>query len=141
MIQINPYLNFPGSCLEAFEFYRSIFGGEFTYLSRFKDMPENSGMPVAEEDREKILHVSLPIGKNILMGSDVASNQEPPAKYGNHIQMTLSIPDQEEGRRVFEALSEGGQVFMPLQQTFWSPLFGMLIDRYGIPWMVDCSTE
>jgi PhnB protein len=133
MIQINPYLNYTGNCEEAFNFYRSVFGGEFTYFSRMGDIPE---MEVNDQDKNKVMHVSLPIGENILMGSDVPSSMDSSTAIGNNISISVNLDNSDEARRIFEALAEGGVITMPLGETFWSPLFGMCIDKFGIPWMV-----
>jgi PhnB protein len=134
MATINPYLNFNGNTEEAFTFYKSIFGGEFSNLSRFKDMP-NSGQ--SESEGNKILHVSLPIGKDsMLMGSDRNSPMGP-AKVGDNIHISLSPDSEEEAHRLFNALAEGGKVAMPITKTFWNASFGMLTDKFGIQWMVN----
>ncbi len=136
MVKLNPYVNFKGNCEEAFNFYKSILGGDFTYIGRFKDMPaENKHDPA---DAEKIMHIGLPLGGgSVLMGSDVPTAYEEHFVAGTNISLTLSPENEEEARRVFEGLSQGGQVTMPMEKTFWGSLFGMLTDKYGINWMVD----
>ncbi len=139
MATINPYLNFNGNTEEAFTFYKSAFGGEFTELVRFKDMP--SDLPgsdkISERDKEKIMHVSLPIGKgNVLMATDVLESSGQPQVGGNNFYIYIAADTEEEAKRLFDALSAGGKVAMPLGKAFWGALFGMFTDRFGIQWMV-----
>ncbi|MEO8886253.1 MAG: VOC family protein [Mucilaginibacter sp.] len=134
MATINPYLNFRGNTEEAFNFYRSVFGGEFAVLQRFKDVP-NSGMP--PEDQDKLMHVSLPIGGNVLMGTDAVGLQGKDYIWGNNFQLSVAVDSKEEAEKIFSGLSAGGEIKMPLQETFWAPAFGMLNDKFGIQWMVN----
>lgn len=139
---INPYLIFNGTCEEAFHFYKSVFGGDFNYMGRFKDMPQEDGCdePIAEEFGNRIMHVSLPIGKNILMGSD--SN---PAMgkviVGKNVNISITTETKEEADRLFAGLSNGGNVTMPMQDAFWGDYFGMTEDKYGIEWMISYNKE
>lgn len=137
MATINPYLNFPGTTEEAFNFYKSIFGGEFTGgISRFRDMPEAGDIP--EEDLDKVMHVSLPIGDgNVLMGTDALESMGHKITQGNNFSITISPDSKEEAERLFTALSDGGEVEMPLDDTFWGAYFGSLKDKFGIQWMVN----
>lgn len=136
MLKLNPYLNFTGNCEEAFNFYKSVFGGEFSYIGRFKDMPAD--YKVDPSETEKIMHISLPMGEgNILMGSDVPASMADTYRLGSNISLTVSPDSENEAQRIFNQLSEGGIVTMPLDKTFWGSLFGMLTDKYGINWMVD----
>jgi PhnB protein len=138
MAQINPYLNFKGNCEEAFNFYKSVFGGDFPYVGRYKDMPPSEGQDVSEIDGEKIMHMSLPISKEtVLMGSDVGGEWAKHIMDGNNIQLSVNTDTEEEANRVFNGLAEGGRVNMPLEKTFWGALFGMLTDKFGINWMVN----
>lgn len=138
MAQINPYINFNGNCEEAFNFYKSVFGGEFPMISRFKDMPPAEGQPAMNVDGEKIMHVSLPISKEtVLMGSDIGGEWAKHSVVGNNIQLSVNAETEEEANRIFNGLSEGGRVTMPLDKTFWGALFGMFIDKFGIYWMVN----
>ncbi len=139
MTTVNVYLNFPGNCEEAFEFYRSVFGGEFPYVGRFKDMPPQEGMPpLPEEMREKIMHISLPISaETTLMGSDTGGEWAPEYKPGNNFAISINTDNIEEAERLFNGLSAGGHVIMPLARSFWGAYFGMFTDRYGIGWMVS----
>lgn len=140
MTKVNVYLLFDGNCEEAFNFYKSAFKTEFTMLSRFNEAPPQEGHPpVPEEDAEKILHVSLPIGENVLMGSDGGSSWSEFHKQGNNFSVSVTVDEREEVNRLYSALSEGGQVDMPVQDTFWGEYFGMLTDKFGVRWMVNCS--
>jgi PhnB protein len=135
MATLTPYLTFNGNCLEAFEFYRSVFGGEFNYVGRFKDMPSDT--PFTGDQGEKIMHMSLPIGNGtVLMGSD-ANEMYGSVTPGNNFSLTLSTESEEEATRIFDGLAEGGKITMPLEKTFWSERFGMFIDQFGINWMVN----
>jgi PhnB protein len=136
MATINPYLTFDGNCEEAFNFYKSIFGGEFPYIGRYKDMP--SEHPIPDSEKEKIMHVSLPISKEtILMGSDSSGSFGHSTVAGNNFSLSVNTDTEEEARSVFEKLSAGGKVTMPLEKTFWNALFGMFTDKFGINWMVN----
>jgi len=138
MAQVNPYINFKGNCEEAFTFYKSVFGGEFPYIGRYKDMPPSEGDHATAIDGEKIMHMSLPISKEtVLMGSDIGGSWAEHTVVGNNIQLSVNADSEEEAKRIFEALSAGGQVTMPLDKTFWGALFGMFTDKFGISWMVN----
>ena len=135
MAAINPYLNFSGNCEEAFNFYRSVFGGEFLTLMRFKDVPAEVQM--AQSEGEKIMHVSLPIGQGtVLMGSDRPAAMGPTTN-GNNYYISISPESEAEATRLFNGLSAGGQVTMPLEKAFWGAYFGMCTDKFGIQWMVN----
>ena len=140
MAQINPYLNFNGECEAAFNFYKSVFGGEFDRMSRYKDMPPSADKPMNEADSEKVMHVSLPISsESVLMGSDVGGEWAKHNVMGNNIQLSVNAESEEEARRIFTGLGEGGHVKMPLEKTFWAERFGMVVDRFGIPWLINCE--
>lgn len=135
MTTINPYLNFNGNCGEAMEFYRSIFGGEFSGFSRFGDM--DTGMPVNESEKDWVLHASLPIGDNyVLMASDCPSSFGSVTQ-GNAMSVSVGVDSEDEANRIFNGLSEGGTASMPMQKTFWGAYFGMCIDKFGVNWMVN----
>ena len=140
MASINPYLIFNGNCEAAFLFYQSVFGGEFPYIGKFKDMPpsedENCPPPsVAEADR--IMHVSLPIGGgSILMGSD-STSQSGDVAIGANVSMSLNTDSRAEADKLFNGLSAGGTIIMPMNKTFWGAYFGMFVDKFGIHWMVN----
>lgn len=138
MASINPYLIFNGNCEEAFLFYQSVFGGEFPYVGKFKDMPAGDGNPtLSEEDANKIMHISLPIGKDsVLMGSDsnAASGE---VVFGGNMSISINTESKQEADKLFNGLSAGGNPFMPMNQTFWGAYFGMFVDKFGINWMVN----
>ncbi len=134
MAVINPYINFNGNTEEAFNFYKSVFGGEFLAVNRFKEM--HSEDELAPGDGERIMHISLPIGSSILMGSDTLQawgNATP----GSNFSISVNPASEEEATRIFNGLSVGGQVTMPLDHAPWGALFGMLTDKFGIAWMVN----
>jgi PhnB protein len=138
MVTLNPYLNFNGKTEEAFNFYKSIFGGEFTMLQRMKDTPEADKL--SPEDREKVMHVGLPIGKgNVLMGTDSIESMGHVLTEGNNFSLSLQVENKEEADRLFTGLSKGGTVEMPMQDMFWGAYYGMLKDAYGIQWMINCD--
>ena len=134
MASINPYLNFGGNCEEAFNFYQKLFGGELE-ISRFSEMPPGEGAP--EVDPDLIMHVSLPIGdEQVLMGSDVPEAMGK-VDVGNNVVVSISPSTSEEGRRIFDGLSEGGTVTMPYGEMFWGAEYGSCADKFGIHWMVN----
>ena len=140
MKTVNPYLNFNGNTEEVFGFYKSVFGGEFSSLIRFKDFPEAGNVP--EDARNKIMHISLPIGPhNELMGTDAPESMGFKLTTGNNISILLDVVDEAEGDRLFRALSESGTVSMAMQKTFWGAYYGMCTDKYGIQWMINHSPE
>ena len=142
MTTINPYLTFNGTCEEAFNFYKSIFGGEFTFIGKFKDMPPNPEYPVLESEAERIMHVSLPIGENsVLMGSDSSEAFGKTMVAGDNFQLSINLDSVDEATRLFNALVDGGTVRMPLQKTFWQAYYGMLTDKFGIHWMINCELK
>ena len=139
MTTVNVYLSFDGSCEEAFNFYKSVFGGEFVALARYSEMPNPPYPPVSNAEKDKILHVCLPISKETaLMGADMTHQ---PLVAGNNFSITITPSSEEETRRIFEALSVGGTVVTPLEKTFWGSLFGMFTDKFGINWMVDYALK
>ncbi len=136
MVAVNPYLNFNGTTEDAFIFYKSVFGGDFITLQRFKDTPEADSVPAA--DREKIMHVALEIGEGtILMGTDALESMGHPLKVGNNFYMSISVNSEKEADKYFHALSEGGRVNVPLEKTFWGAYFGIFTDKFGIQWMIS----
>ncbi len=136
-MKVNPYLNFDGTTEEAFKFYRSIFGGDFTALQRFKDMPV-SDLPMPEKEVERIMHIALPIGDDtILMGSDISESMGHSLTVGNNIHISLHPESEEEAKRLFNALSAGGKVEMPLGKMFWGAWFASFADRFGVRWMIN----
>ena len=132
---LNTYLFFNGNCREAFEFYRSVFGGEFVTLQTFGDGPADMQIPDGEHAR--IMHVSYPIGTSILMGSDVPSTSGHPVNTGNNFSISYLSGSREETDGLFAKLSEGGNVTMPLTDTFWGAYFGSCTDKFGINWQLN----
>jgi len=142
MTTVNIYLTFNGYCEEAFNFYRSVFGGEFHTISRFKEMPPMKDMTYPAEEAERLMHISLPISKEtVLMGSDSSLAFGPPPVIGTNYSISVTVDSKKEADRVFEALSEGGKIGMPMDKTFWGSYFGMFTDKYGINWMVSFEAE
>ena len=136
MAQINPHINFNGNAEEAFTFYKSVFGGEFAKIRRFKDL-ESEEFTVAEHEANKIMHIALPIGKTILMANDVPESMGRTNENENRSKISVSAESKEEADRVFNGLSAGGQIEMLIGDSPWGSYFGMFRDKYGIEWMVD----
>ncbi len=136
MPTINPYINFNGNAEEAFTFYQSVFGGEFGKITRFKDMagPE---FPVPEKEANKIMHITLPIGKNVLMANDVPESMGRVNENENRSKIAISPDSREEADKLFNGLSEGGTVEYPMSDSPWGSYFGMFRDKFGIEWTVD----
>jgi PhnB protein len=134
MKAINITLLFNGNAEAAFNFYKSVFGGEFSNVQRMKDLPGPT--PITGEAGEKILHMALPIGSAILMGMDCPSHI-PPAIIGNNFMATIDTSSEEETTRLFNGLADGGTITMPLANQFWGAYFGMLTDKFGIQWMLS----
>ncbi len=135
MAGLNPYLNYPGTTEEAFNFYKSVFGGDFANLMRFKDTPEASKL--SAEEGEKIMHVSYPIKGTMLMATDALESMGQKIDNGNSFHLAVSADSKEEADKYFNSLAVGGTVVMPLMDTFWGAYFGMLKDKYGVQWMVS----
>jgi len=136
MTIINPYLAFNGNAEEAFEYYKSVFGGKFTALQRCKDAPDSDKMLASE--REKILHISLPIGQgNVLMASDDLGKMGQNFTVGTNFPLSLHPESQEEADRLFNGLSASGQATIPMHKAYWGAYFGMLTDKFGVQWMVS----
>jgi len=142
MATLNVYLTFNGNCEEAFDFYQSVLGGEFSHVGRFKDMPPSEGSePISEEFGEKIMHISLPISKEtVLMGSDIGGEWSNSYQEGNNFSLSITAGSKEEADRLFDGLAKGGNITMPMNETFWGDYFGMFTDRFGINWMVGFNT-
>ena len=144
MTAMNPYLNFAGNTEEAFNFYKSVFGGEFTALMRFGDMPgcEGAETQIGEADRDKIMHIALPIGNgNMLMATDSLESLGQKLNQGNNYYITLSPDTREEADRLFNGLSAGGRVEMPMADMFWGDYFGCFADKFGVQWMITHSNH
>lgn len=137
MALINPHINFNGNAEEAFTFYKSVFGGEFSKVLRCKDIASTE-FPVAEKDEDKIMLIALPIGKsNVLMGNDVPEFLGRVNENENRSKISISAESKEEADHIFNGLSAGGEVEMPMSDSPWGSYFGMFRDKYGIEWMVD----
>ncbi len=135
-MHLNPYLVFEGNCEEAFKFYEKTLGGKIKAMLTYEGSPMAKQMP--EEWQKKIMHVTLEIGDQLLMGSDArGEHYHKPQGFS----VSLSVKRIAEAERIFGAFEEGGQVCMPLQQTFWAARFGMAVDRFGTPWMINCEKE
>lgn len=141
MTIFNPYLNFAGNTEEAFAFYKSVFGGEFASLFRFKDLPME-GMKLTKEEETKIMHIGLPIGNGqTLMGSDVLPSQGNKLVMGNNNYISAHPDSKAEADRLFAALSPGGKVEMPMADQAWGDYYGSFVDKYGVHWMINYSQE
>lgn len=144
MARVSTYLNFADKTEEAFGFYKSVFGGEFEGgISRFGDIPPAEGMPpLAETDRNLVMHVALPImGGHVLMGTDAPASMGFTVVPGNNVHISLEPDTREEAERLFDALSEGGKIDMPLADMFWGAYFGSFTDKYGVHWMINCTAK
>ena len=142
MATINPYLTFLGNCEEAFTYYKSIFGGEFDYVGRFSEMPEDPNYTLSEEDKQKIMHMSLPISKETrLMGSDTAGEWAGKTIVGNNISISITAQTKAEADQLFNSLSQGGRITMPIGETFWGDYFGMCTDKFDVNWMVSFNPD
>ena len=133
-MSITIYLHFNGNCREVFDFYRSIFGGDFEMISTFRDGPD---MGMAEEELDQVMHVSYPMGSSVLMGSDVPSAFGPPPVQGSNFSISYTPGSREEADELFAKLSDGGQVTMPMEDQFWGAYFGSCIDKFGISWQLN----
>lgn len=141
MALINPHINFNGNAEEAFTFYKSVFGGEFTKVVRFKDLASDE-FPVAENEQNKIMHIALPIGKsNVLMANDVPDVLGKVNEKEHRSKISISTESKEEANKLFNGLSAGGDVEMPMEDSPWGTYFGMFRDKYGIEWMVEFDTQ
>lgn len=135
-MKINPYLMFNGNCEAAFKFYEQCLGGKISTMMTHGEAPPPIGDQIPPEWRNKILHVGLMVGDQELMGSDsLPDYYEEPKGFS----VSISLNDPTEAERIFHTLAENGKVRMPLQQTFWAYRFGMLVDQFGIPWMINCN--
>lgn len=138
MATVNTYITFNGFCEEAFLFYKSVFGGEFSYFGRFKDMPIPEGQTCPPGEAEKIMHVSLPISaETAIMGSDSFESFGNETIFGNNFSLSLNTESKEEADKFFKELSAGGKIIMPMENTFWNAYFGTFVDKFGINWMVN----
>jgi PhnB protein len=134
MAVVNPYISFNGDCEQAFDLYKSVFGGEYQGLMRWGDNPDCAQMPA--DQKNQVMHVALPIGNSVLMGSDSPMG---PVERGSAYSVAIGSSDLGETEKIFNGLAEGGKITMPLQKTFWGATFGMLTDKFGIAWMINCD--
>lgn len=137
MKTVSPYVNFKGNTEEAFNFYKSVFGGDFLQVIRFKDFGgKEMGLP--DEDMDKIMHIALPLGKdNMLMATDVLESQGQSLTVGNNVYISIETESEEEAERLFTGLSAGGGIETPLEKSEWAEKFGICKDRFGIQWMIS----
>lgn len=140
MPSINPYINFNGNAEEAFTFYKSVFGGEFEPIIRFKAL-ETPEFPIAPEDADKIWRIVLPIGGNTLIANDVPAMLGPVNERENRSKIAVNAESREEAERIFAGLSEGGEVEMPMDESPWGTYFAMFRDKYGIEWTIEAALE
>ncbi|GAA5029222.1 VOC family protein [Marivirga lumbricoides] len=136
MASINPHINFNGNAEEAFKFYQSVFGGEFSKIVRFKELASDE-FPVAKHEENKLMHIALPIGKSVLMANDVPEVLGPTNENENRSKIVVSAESKEEADQLFKGLSKEGQIEMPISDSPWGTYFGMFRDKYGIEWMIE----
>ncbi len=136
MTKLNIYLNFPGNAEDALKFYKGVFGGDFSALVRFKDMPM-PGAPLKAGDQDKLMHVALPVGNDVLMASDVPESLGMKFVAGNNAHIAVQADSKDEAGRIFKALTAGGRVEMPIADQPWGDYYGSLTDKFGIGWMVS----
>jgi PhnB protein len=144
MASVSTYLNFPRQTEEAFNFYKSVFGGEFNNgISRFSEVPPQKGAPeMPEADKNLVMHIELPIlGGHVLMGTDAPESMGFTVNFGNNVYIMLQPDSREETKKLFDALSAGGKVTMELQDMFWGDYYGSCTDKYGVQWMFDFSKK
>ncbi|MFZ4786405.1 MAG: VOC family protein [Flavobacteriales bacterium] len=136
MATLHIHINFNGNAEEAFLFYKSVFGGEFSQITRFKDF-QSSGFEIPESEAEKIMHIALPIGPTILMANDVPSMMGTVNERENRSKISVTTESKEEADRIFNGLSNGGEIEMPISDSPWGSYFGMFRDKFGIEWMIE----
>jgi len=140
MANINPHINFNGNAEEAFNFYKSVFGGAFTKIIRFKDLGHTEH-PIPESEANKIMHIALPIGNTVLMANDVPEFMGHVNENENRSKIFVSAESKEEADKIFNGLSAGGTVEMPIDDSPWGSYFAMFRDKYGIEWMVEFESD
>jgi PhnB protein len=138
MAAVNVYLTFDGDCREAFEMYQKVFGVEIPYVGTFGEMPPQEGYELPEADKNKIMHVTLPVSQETsIMGSDITGQHREGFKMGNNFAISINANSKEEADHLFAGLADGGKVTMAMEDTFWGAYFGMLTDKFGVNWMVN----
>jgi len=142
MTTVNPYLTFRGNCEAAFNLYKSVFGGEFQFVGRYKDVPESDRQNFPDDGDENIMHISLPISaETILMGCDSSEAFDQTSVYGNNITLSINTDSRANADRIFNELSTGGRIQMPMGDTFWGSYFGIFTDKFGIHWTIGCNSK
>jgi PhnB protein len=144
MARVNTYLNFPRNTEEAFNFYKSVFGGNFNgHIVRFHEVPPQEGMPpIAEQDKNLVMHIELPItGGHVLMGTDAPESFGFHVNFGNNVHISLEPDTKAETKKLFDSLSAGGKVTMELQDMFWGAYYGSCTDKFGVQWMFNCNAK
>ncbi|HVM88950.1 MAG TPA: VOC family protein [Puia sp.] len=134
-MKLNPYLNFDGNAEEAINFYKDALGGEIAMLTRFEESP----MPTSEEEKQRIMHAQIVFGDNMIMISDTMKGT--PFSTNGNIQLSIGLDDEAKTRKLFDKLSAGGRITMPLAKQFWGGLFGMFQDKFGVDWMLNCAVK
>jgi PhnB protein len=136
MVTINPYLNFAGDTEKAMIFYKSVFGGDFNAIQKFREMP--GGEKISDVDQQKIMHISLPIGpNNHLWASDILTSMGQSLSIGNNFTLTVTTESEKEADKIFNSLAKEGQITMAMNKAFWGAYVGMLTDKFGIQWMIN----
>ncbi len=140
MANINPHINYNGNAEEAFNFYKTVFGGDFTKIIRFKDLASDE-FQVPENEANKIMHIALPIGNTVLMANDVPEIMGRTNENENRSKIVITAESKEEADKIFNGLSVGGQIEMPISDSPWGTYFGMFRDKYGVEWIVDFDSK
>jgi PhnB protein len=142
MSTLNVYLNFKGNCENAFDFYKLIFGGEYEFIGRYKDIPQNARQNFPYCTDEQIMHVTLPISKEtMLMGSDLINSNKEISEPKSGFSLYVNTDNKKEAERIFDALSDEGEIIVPIADQFWGSYYGLCIDKFGISWKISCSTD
>ena len=141
MIKLNPYLNFAGNTEEAFNFYKSVFGGEFATVMRFGDVESLEGTERGTTEANRIMHIALPIGEEMLMGTDTSDAEDENLEPGNNFTLSISPDTEKEADELFSKLSAGGSTEVEMRKEFWGDYFGMCTDKFGIRWMINVRAE
>ena len=142
MTTLNPYLTFNGNCEDAFNFYKEVFGSDFQHVGRYKDMPAAERKNFTTEEDKKIMHISLPISKEtILMGCDSSETFGQAITFGNNISLSINSDSKVSADKIFNGLCVGGQIKMPMDETFWGAYFGVVTDKFGIHWTVSAELK
>lgn len=139
-MKVHTYLNFDGNAGEAFDFYKSVFGGEFTSKMKMSEAPDAD--KYSEEEQDRIMHISLPLGGGaVLMASDIFTSMGQKFEEGSNVYISIHPDSKEEADRLFDGLSKGGEIEMPMEDQFWGDYFGSFIDKFGVKWMVNYNPQ